>query len=114
MTQPHTGSYITLAYYYLSNKIKLRTGVFGIGEGYVRQKREPGQSKICGVFESLKHFIFDCPAYLEERETMLLNIRKEVDGATFSTFIQHADTMTFYLLRDHDDVFNQIFLTYLQ
>jgi hypothetical protein len=96
-------------------KFKLRTGVLGIGEDYVRQKRGPGQCKGCGEFESLKHFILYCPAYmyLEERQIMLFNIRKETDDVNFSSFIQHDDGMICYLLGDHDDVFNKMFLTYL-
>jgi hypothetical protein len=94
-------------------KFKLRTGVLGIGEDFVRQKRGPGYCKGCGAFESLKHFILYCPAYLKERQIMLLNVRKETDDETFSTFIQHADVMLSYLLGDHDDVFNKMFLTFL-
>jgi hypothetical protein len=95
-------------------KFKLRTGVAGLGEDLLRQKRDDGFCKYCRKFETLKHFIFYCPAYATERQTLFFNVAKAVDTETFSLFIQNVDSALGYLLGDHDDIFNKQFLLFVQ
>ena len=94
-------------------KFKLRTGTAGIGEDLTRQNRGPGNCHYCGEFESLKHLLFHCPAYNNERQLMYSTIHELTDDVTFSSFIQNQDTAICYLLGDHDDVFNRQFLHFI-
>ena len=76
----------------------------------------PGQGMClyCSVFESSKHFIFQCPAYNTEWYGMLVSIKSNVVEEVFSLFIWDHD-FAFYLdLGDHDDHFNKPFLKYLK
>jgi hypothetical protein len=94
-------------------KFKLRTGVLGIGADLHRQHRGPGLCKRCNVFETSKHFIFECPAYNNERGIMLNNIRNNVNDNLFSFFIQDPNFALCAVLGDHDDCFNKHFLTFI-
>ena len=85
-------------------KFKLRTGVLGLGSDLHRQHRGSGLCNICGVFESAKHFIFQCPSYNPYRFNMLNSIRNCVSEDYFNVFIQDMDFALWVVLGNHDDI----------
>ena len=87
-------------------KFKLRNGVSGLGEDLLRQKRGTGMCGHCGCFESLKHFLFFCPAYNSVRIELYKNLRFTCDTNIYNMFIQNFDFAICMLLGDHDDVLN--------
>ena len=93
-------------------KLKMRCGVSGLGEDLYRQHRDPGLCKYCGSFESLKHFVFICGAYAEERQSMYNAIHKAYEPI-FNVFLSNQDFALYALLGDHDNDFNKLFLEYL-
>ena len=76
-------------------KFKLRTGVLCIGADLHRQHRDPGLCKLCNVFGTAKHIIFQCPAFNKERQIMLTYIKANVHSDIFYLFIQDMDSMCF-------------------
>jgi hypothetical protein len=94
-------------------KFKLRTGVLGLGADLSRQHRGSGLCKICGNFETAKHFIFLCPAYSKLRQVMINDIKSCVGSQIFDCFIQDMDFAVSAVLGDHDDYFNQHFLRFV-
>ena len=94
-------------------KMKLRTGVLGLGADLHRQHRGDGHCKFCLEYESPRHFILQCKAYQKERLEMYLNLEKAVDPETFNMILQSPELALVLLLGDHDDIINEIFLNYL-
>lgn len=87
-------------------KIKLRLSVGSLGEDLHRQRRVNGQCKCCGGFETLKHFLFYCPAYTKERVDLYKNLRFSCNDNDVTMFLQNPDSSICLLLGDRDDVFN--------
>ena len=97
----------------LQLKLKLRTGVAGLGEDLHRQERGTGMCKYCNNFESLKHFILQCPAYNSIRHKMYLAIKDSVCEEDFNMFLQDLDIAMYALIGEHDNIFNIHFMSYL-
>ena len=97
----------------LQLKLKMRTGVLGLGEDLYRQERGTGMCKYCNNFESLKHFILQCPAYNSIRQKMYLAIKDSVSEDVFNMFLQDLDCAMYFLIGEHDNIFNTHFLSYL-
>jgi hypothetical protein len=94
-------------------KFRLRTGISSLGEDIKRQNRGQGLCKFCGNFESLKHFMLQCNAYILPRSNMFHNLKMVYDPETFSAFISDQTFAMYCLLGDHDDNFNRCFIEYL-
>ena len=94
-------------------KCKMRLGVSGLGDDLYRQHRDTGRCRNCNEFESMKHFMFKCPAYENERHQMLTFIKTNTSETVFNDFIQDLYCALYSLLGDHDNVFNVAMLTYL-
>ena len=94
-------------------KFKLRAGILGLGCDLARQHRGDGMCKNCNIYESIKHFIFKCPMYNNERSILYDCIKCNVDDDVFNLFISNWDLGMVLLLGDHDDVFNKFFSTFL-
>ena len=78
-------------------------GCAGLGEDLARQNRDTGACTACGKFETLKHFVLDCPAYSVHRTEMLLTIANLLyDDSTHNVFFNSPNSMMFYLLADHN------------
>ncbi len=92
-------------------KFIIRTGTLGLGADLRRQHRGDGLCK-CGNFESLKHFIFVCPLYNSTRLKMYKAIHN-VNNDMLSDILANWDVGIAVFLGDHDNVFNDIFLTFM-
>ena len=66
--------------------------------------------KYCGQFETLKHLIFQCRAYNEERTTLLHKLCAQCDANDFNSILQDHDFALLMFLGDHDNIFNELFL----
>lgn len=95
-------------------KFKLRTGVAGIGEDLMRQKRGDGTCPMCGQFESLKHLMFNCKSYANERQILYNGIKESYKEDIFNALIQDPSSFMYHLLGDHDDNFNKHFLSFIK
>ena len=93
-------------------KFKLRTGVSGLGEDIYRQKRGTGFCKTCQTFETVKHFIFCCPAYNKQRQKLFASVKDSVPVEVFNMFLSNHDFALRCLLGEHDDPFNTHGLAY--
>ena len=101
------------SYKWLKVKLKMRLGVSGLGEDLHRQHRGNGLCPMCGQFETLKHFVFECHAYNDERDLMMKDILSDSNVQMFNSFIQDLDFAILCVLGDHDDNFNKYFINYL-
>ena len=95
-------------------KFKMRAGVLGLGADITRQHRGDGVCKMCGCFETVKHFILSCPAYNVERQHMILNIKQSITSEEFDCFISNMDFALTAVLGSHDDYFNKHFMLYIE
>ena len=93
-------------------KYKLRCGVSGLGEDLHCQNRGNGFCKFCGCYESLKHFLFHCNAYSNERLTLYKNLKFSCNHELFSLFLKDINFAICMLLGDQDDVINGHALKY--
>ena len=65
---------------------------------YTAKLEDKGLCKNYHVFETLKHFIFECPAYNTERQKLYNNIGKYANEDTFNQFISDWDYGLYILL----------------
>ena len=87
-----------------------------IGEDMLRQHRGLGtcSSCSCGEFESLKHYVFKCPAFSTQRLKMFDKLKVLCDTSSFNMFLTDTNYALYMVLGDCDDVFNKCFLEYLK
>ena len=93
-------------------KFKFRCGVIGLGENLHRKIRESGLCKMCGCYETLKHFLFYCPAYTDIRLILYDQLRFSCTDI-FNLFLNDLDFATCILLGGHDDILNSYALSYI-
>ena len=94
-------------------KFKIRTGISGMGEDLMRQKRGTGTCH-CGDYESLKHLVFYCNTYNIPRNKLYTNIQSSYGNDVFNDFINNPSHYLYDLLGSHNNDLMCIFLILLQ
>ncbi len=93
-------------------KCKIRLGISSLGEELFRQKGGNGLCP-CGTFETVKHFIMECPIYKNCRMKLFSDISKSYDETIVGMLYANQDFPVSSVLGDHDDDFNKHFLKFV-